>query len=182
MKFSSTPFVLLASVLAVATALPTDGDYNGGAIQDNSAAVTARDVQAYSDGYVPTDSVVNATSIEARGSGSAAAEDILTLGIKAAIEGFIHLADQIKQDKVVRLSPPFSAQTFSPSDCSLINEIMQDRSEFTQRVVGDLSAKDPSLNYVICHTKHEYNWDGVQGQDWSHSHQEFDIQIGGTIG
>ncbi|KIY72583.1 hypothetical protein CYLTODRAFT_343826, partial [Cylindrobasidium torrendii FP15055 ss-10] len=37
-------------------------------------------------------------------------------------------------------------------------------------------------NVVVCHTKHEYHWDGVQGVDWYHEHFEVDIAIGGTIG
>lgn len=41
---------------------------------------------------------------------------------------------------------------------------------------------DPNFNYVMCHTKHDTKFDGVEGQDWKHTHKEFDIQIGGTIG
>lgn len=42
--------------------------------------------------------------------------------------------------------------------------------------------KNPGFNYVICHTDHEYQWDGAEGADWAHDHTEFDVQIGGTIG
>ncbi len=42
--------------------------------------------------------------------------------------------------------------------------------------------KYPDFNFVICHTKHSYTWDGNRGQDWDHWHEEFDIKIGGTIG
>ena len=59
---------------------------------------------------------------------------------------------------------------------------MQDRSQFTQSLVAQLNSHDPSFNYVVCHTGHEVKWDGTHGVDWSHSHQEFDIQVGGTIG
>ncbi|THV00213.1 hypothetical protein K435DRAFT_719190 [Dendrothele bispora CBS 962.96] len=45
-----------------------------------------------------------------------------------------------------------------------------------------MSQKDSSFNYVVCHTEHDAKWDGKEGVDWSHSHQEFDIQVGGTIG
>ncbi|PWN86916.1 hypothetical protein FA10DRAFT_235151 [Acaromyces ingoldii] len=37
-------------------------------------------------------------------------------------------------------------------------------------------------NYVICHTDHEYQWNGAEGADWGHAHYELDIQIGGTVG
>jgi hypothetical protein len=42
--------------------------------------------------------------------------------------------------------------------------------------------KDSAWNYVICHTDHKAFFDGEQDKDWAHSHQEYDIQIGGTIG
>jgi hypothetical protein len=63
-----------------------------------------------------------------------------------------------------------------------INDDKEARSEFTQRLVSETRQKFPDRNVVVCHTKHHYKWDGVQGQDWSHQHQEFDIQLGGTIG
>ncbi|KAF9458891.1 hypothetical protein BDZ94DRAFT_1312867 [Collybia nuda] len=58
----------------------------------------------------------------------------------------------------------------------------QTRGKFTQSVVDKLSAKDPSFNYVVCHTEHKTAFDGAEGKDWGHSHQEVDVQIGGTIG
>ncbi|PFH46858.1 hypothetical protein AMATHDRAFT_68961 [Amanita thiersii Skay4041] len=57
-----------------------------------------------------------------------------------------------------------------------------ERGRFTIHVVDQLKAKNPHLNYVVCHTKHTYKWDGQRGKDWDHSHQEFDVKIGGTIG
>ncbi|KAF8896149.1 hypothetical protein BD779DRAFT_1667990 [Infundibulicybe gibba] len=39
-----------------------------------------------------------------------------------------------------------------------------------------------SFNFVICHTAHKHQWDGAFGPDWGHWHQEFDIQVGGTVG
>jgi hypothetical protein len=45
-----------------------------------------------------------------------------------------------------------------------------------------MKAKNPQFNYVACHTKHKTAFDGVRGKDWGHSHQEFDIKVGGTIG
>ncbi|RDB16398.1 hypothetical protein Hypma_002718 [Hypsizygus marmoreus] len=56
------------------------------------------------------------------------------------------------------------------------------RSQYTQDVVSRLNAQDPKLNYVICHVKHSTAFDGEKGKDWGHSHQEFDIKLGGTIG
>lgn len=56
------------------------------------------------------------------------------------------------------------------------------RSGFTQDLVGKMNAKNPKFNYVICHTKHKTAFDGKQGTDWGHSHQEFDIKVGGTVG
>lgn len=38
------------------------------------------------------------------------------------------------------------------------------------------------MNYVVCHTKHTKAFDGKEGTDWGHSHQEFDVKVGGTIG
>lgn len=40
----------------------------------------------------------------------------------------------------------------------------------------------PGWNYVMCHTDHAAKFDGTQGTDWDHLHQEFDIVIGGTVG
>jgi len=56
------------------------------------------------------------------------------------------------------------------------------RSTFTQDLVNQMNSKNPKLNYVVCHTKHKAAFDGQQGKDWGHSHQEFDIKVGGTIG
>ncbi|RDB16393.1 hypothetical protein Hypma_002711 [Hypsizygus marmoreus] len=56
------------------------------------------------------------------------------------------------------------------------------RSKFTQDVVHGLNAQNPTLNYVICHVKHSTAFDGEKGTDWGHSHQEFDIKVGGTVG
>ncbi|KAF8896151.1 hypothetical protein BD779DRAFT_1667992 [Infundibulicybe gibba] len=56
------------------------------------------------------------------------------------------------------------------------------RNEFTKLVVASLRETFPSFNFVICHTKHSYEWDGDSGSDWGHWHQEFDIKVGGTVG
>jgi hypothetical protein len=64
----------------------------------------------------------------------------------------------------------------------VINDDKEARSEFTQRLVSETRQKFPDRNVVVCHTKHHYRWDGTEGQGWSHQHQEFDIQLGGTIG
>ncbi|KAF8079373.1 hypothetical protein FPV67DRAFT_115230 [Lyophyllum atratum] len=56
------------------------------------------------------------------------------------------------------------------------------RSGFTQDTVGKMNKQNPKFNYIMCHTKHTTAFDGKQGVDWGHTHQEFDIKIGGTIG
>jgi len=56
------------------------------------------------------------------------------------------------------------------------------RGDFTSKLVGDMSHNNPAFNYVVCHTKHTTAFDGVEGTDWGHSHQEFDVKVGGTIG
>ncbi|KAF9465411.1 hypothetical protein BDZ94DRAFT_1234573 [Collybia nuda] len=58
----------------------------------------------------------------------------------------------------------------------------KNRGNFTQKLVGDMRAKSPQFNWVICHTKHKTAFDGTRGKDWGHSHQEFDVKIGGTVG
>ncbi|RDB16535.1 hypothetical protein Hypma_002708 [Hypsizygus marmoreus] len=56
------------------------------------------------------------------------------------------------------------------------------RTHFTQDVIDQLNTKDPTLNYIMCHVKHSTAFDGEKGTDWGHSHQELDIDLGGTIG
>jgi len=95
------------------------------------------------------------TSLQAR-EGEEIVEAVADL-IKTIVEAFEGLADEVKQDNL-------------------------DRGQFTQDTVSKLSAGQPSWSYVICHTAHTTQWDGVQGVDWYHAHQEFDIKVGGTIG
>ncbi|KAF8639362.1 hypothetical protein AX17_001551 [Amanita inopinata Kibby_2008] len=56
------------------------------------------------------------------------------------------------------------------------------RGEFTLHLVKEMQKKNPKFNYVVCHTKHETHFHGRQGKDWGHSHKEFDIKLGGTVG
>ncbi|KAL0948796.1 hypothetical protein HGRIS_008926 [Hohenbuehelia grisea] len=56
------------------------------------------------------------------------------------------------------------------------------RGDFTQHLVRDMHQKYPQFNWIICHVKHTTKFDGKQGVDWGHRHQEFDIKVGGTIG
>ncbi|KAF5359387.1 hypothetical protein D9756_003622 [Leucocoprinus leucothites] len=56
------------------------------------------------------------------------------------------------------------------------------RGQFTQDTVANGRSQYPDFNWVVVHTKHETDFDGVQDEDWGHQHQEFDIEIGGTIG
>ncbi|KAF5354341.1 hypothetical protein D9756_007325 [Leucocoprinus leucothites] len=68
---------------------------------------------------------------------------------------------------------------------SILEQVEHDnegRGKFTQDIVAKGREQFPDFNWVACHTKHETQFDGEQGKDWGHQHQEFDIQIGGTIG
>jgi len=76
---------------------------------------------------------------------------------KLIVDIFVGLANQVKADKMAR-------------------------GQFTSSLVSQLSGRNPKMNYVVCHTKHRYRFDGNRGSDWTHSHQEFDIKVGGTIG
>ncbi|KAF8219607.1 hypothetical protein L208DRAFT_1373404 [Tricholoma matsutake] len=42
-----------------------------------------------------------------------------------------------------------------------------------------MHAKDPSRNYIVCHTKHSYKFDGIRGRDWDHRHEELPVGIFG---
>ncbi|KAF9494464.1 hypothetical protein BDN71DRAFT_1393079 [Pleurotus eryngii] len=83
--------------------------------------------------------------------------ELATVVIEGAINIFTSIQDGIKKDK-------------------------EDRSTFTQHLVKQLHDEHPDFNWIVCHTKHDYKWDGKRGVDWAHKHQEFDIKIGGTIG
>ena len=86
--------------------------------------------------------------------------------------------EKIEKDKAVRsitsmpyLSPPPQFPSIS-----------QARSGFTQDIVDEGLRNKPGFNWIICHTKHHYKWDGVRGKDWDHQHKEFDVSFGKTIG
>ena len=101
-------------------------------------------------------------------------------GVAAAAEViekvFNIVKDHIEKDKAVsRIIPNLSLYPQFPS-------ISQARSGFTQQIVEEGMKNKPGFNWIICHTKHHYNWNGVRGQDWNHDHKEFDVSIGGTIG
>jgi len=56
------------------------------------------------------------------------------------------------------------------------------RSGFTQDLVGRMYKKNPKFTYFICHTEHTTAFTGKQGVDWGHSHQEFNVHFGKTVG
>lgn len=58
----------------------------------------------------------------------------------------------------------------------------QNRGKFTQAVVTQGREKHSHLNWVICHPKHQYRFDGVEGVNWGRMHKEYNVEIGGTIG
>ncbi|KAF6747003.1 hypothetical protein DFP72DRAFT_1075827 [Ephemerocybe angulata] len=68
---------------------------------------------------------------------------------------------------------------------TILGEVQRDeqgRGEFTQKTVVEGRRLWPTLNWVICHPAHTTRFSGEQGVSWGHSHVEFDIKIGGTIG
>ncbi|RDB15075.1 hypothetical protein Hypma_005461 [Hypsizygus marmoreus] len=84
---------------------------------------------------------------------------------------------------------PRQAAGFAKDGLSLLKNILEDierdnqaRGRFTQELVSRMNQKDSSFNYVVCHSKHTYSFAGTRGTDWGHSHQEFDIKVGGTRG
>ncbi|KAF8632327.1 hypothetical protein AX17_004876 [Amanita inopinata Kibby_2008] len=86
---------------------------------------------------------------------------LISSGVKFLVKGIKAIVDKIK------------------------NEIRQDkiaRGEFTKHLVERMHSQYPTFNFVVCHVKHEAHWDGKQGQDWGHYHEEFDIKLGGTVG
>lgn len=67
----------------------------------------------------------------------------------------------------------------------LIQAIADDklaRADFTSSFISEARNNYPEFNWVICHVDHITQFDGVEGDDWGHGHEEFDIVIGGTVG
>ncbi|TFK34169.1 hypothetical protein BDQ12DRAFT_738343 [Crucibulum laeve] len=56
------------------------------------------------------------------------------------------------------------------------------RSKFTVQVVGEFAKKYPNYNIVVCHTDHTKQFNGAEGKDWGHKHQEFGVGFGKTVG
>ncbi|KAF5346529.1 hypothetical protein D9756_010024 [Leucocoprinus leucothites] len=56
------------------------------------------------------------------------------------------------------------------------------REKFTKDIVAKGRQQYPDFNWVVCHVKHQTDFSGEKGKDWGHQHQEFDLQIGGTVG
>jgi len=56
------------------------------------------------------------------------------------------------------------------------------RSGFTQDAVGRMYKKNPKFTYFICCSKHTTAFTGKQGVDWGHSHEEFKVHFGKTVG
>ncbi|KAJ8520012.1 hypothetical protein ONZ45_g3110 [Pleurotus djamor] len=62
-------------------------------------------------------------------------------------------------------------------------EYYPSNSSSTQDLVSKMRHEYPSFNWVICHTKHTYKFDGRRGVDWDHKHQEFELgSLFGTTG
>ncbi|KAF8230847.1 hypothetical protein L208DRAFT_101092 [Tricholoma matsutake] len=65
---------------------------------------------------------------------------------------------------------------------SYIGDDTPRREAYTQQVVSDLYANNSNANYVVCHTKYDFSFDGTQGTDWDHLHHELPVSFGRTIG
>ena len=83
---------------------------------------------------------------------------------------------KIEQDKAVSSVIPY------PSLRLQFPSISQARSGFTQHIISEGMKNKPGFNWIICHTKHHYTWNGARGKDWNHEHKEFDVSFGKTIG
>ncbi|KAG6840758.1 hypothetical protein C0991_004608 [Blastosporella zonata] len=57
-----------------------------------------------------------------------------------------------------------------------------ERAKFTVHVCDMGRADHKEFNWMVIHTKHRTKFEGTKGKDWDHSHKEFDVKIGGTIG
>ncbi|RXW11247.1 hypothetical protein EST38_g9660 [Candolleomyces aberdarensis] len=91
-------------------------------------------------------------------------------------------------DLDARQGPAIAARIVAQGIISLVENILQRieddkgaRSEYTQDFIELAIAQYPNYNWVICHTKHSTAFDGAQGEDWDHDHQEFPVFLG-TIG
>ncbi|KAF9473868.1 hypothetical protein BDN70DRAFT_867029 [Pholiota conissans] len=56
------------------------------------------------------------------------------------------------------------------------------RGRWTSALVQKLHNKNPHFNWVVCHTQHKYNFKGVKGKDWGHSHHEISVHFSKTVG
>ena len=60
--------------------------------------------------------------------------------------------------------------------------VLQTRSKFTLDTVVQSSEEYPNFNFDICYTEHTTQFVGDRGVDWSHSHHEVDMTLGGIMG
>jgi hypothetical protein len=65
---------------------------------------------------------------------------------------------------------------------TLLTVFCQRREAFTQGTITKMISTYPSLNWVICHSPYSIAFDGVEGQDWGHTHHELGISLYRTIG
>ncbi|KAF4611785.1 hypothetical protein D9613_004001 [Agrocybe pediades] len=63
-----------------------------------------------------------------------------------------------------------------------INQDKEMRGKWTSEMIGKLRSKYPHFNFVVCHTKHNYEFKGQRGRDWGHSHQELPVSFHKTVG
>ncbi|KAF8959829.1 hypothetical protein BDZ97DRAFT_2077844 [Flammula alnicola] len=63
-----------------------------------------------------------------------------------------------------------------------INKDKDMRGRWTKALADKFRAQHPHLNFIVCHTKHTYNFKGRRGVDWDHSHQEINVSFHKTVG
>ncbi|KAJ8519984.1 hypothetical protein ONZ45_g3105 [Pleurotus djamor] len=56
------------------------------------------------------------------------------------------------------------------------------RSQYTQDLVLRMNSTYPGYNWIACHSKHTYKFDGTVGVSWGHRHSDFETKAGGISG
>lgn len=97
MKFSTAPFAILFSLVAVTGALPNPE-------VSADASEVGKSVEGTLWNTNHTDVEHNRTRRRKGGGSSGSADEILSLGLETAISGIQKLMNNIKQDKAVRIS------------------------------------------------------------------------------
>jgi len=59
-----------------------------------------------------------------------------------------------------------------------IEKDKQRRNDWTPRFIAQFSAKYPKQNAIMCHTKHDVHWEGIEGKDWGKTTAKFKPKLG----